>query len=62
MSIVLRRSLEAARTQRLREFSDQSDTSLNETSVVDQLSKILLDGDRGMRGVSIPPMVSGMIV
>ena len=30
--------------------------------MVDQLSKILLDGDRGMRGVSIPPMVSGMIV
>ena len=24
--------------------------------------KILLDSDRGMRGVSIPPMVSGMIV
>ena len=29
---------------------------------MDQLSKILLDGGRGMRGVSIPPMVSGMIV
>ena len=41
---------------------NQSDTSLSETSVVGQLSEILLDGDRGMRGVSIPPMVSGMIV
>ena len=46
MSIVLRRSLEAARTQRLLEFSDQSDTSLNETSMVGQLSEILLDDDR----------------
>ena len=59
---MLRRSLEAARTHRLLEFLDQSDTSLNETSVVGQLSEILLDDDRGLRGVSIPPMVSGMIV
>ena len=30
--------------------------------MVGQLSEILLDDDRGLRGVSIPPMVSGMIV
>ena len=62
MSIVLRRSLEAARTQRLREFSDQSDTSLSETSVVGQLSEILLEDDCGFMCVSIPPMVSRMIM